>query len=322
MQAAVRVAMRDLRRQMGPDRPIYMVGYSNGAALAVDYTVSVVEGADLPRPAGLVLLSPAIGIRTLAVVARMRTGLSSLPGFGRAAWQQIVQEFDPYKYSSFSFNAAGQTQRLTSGLSRRVERLAGRQADRGLPAGARVPVDGRRDRQGGGRGRRAARASRARPPRTRAVRRESSRRCAGAAGERIPGPLTRKAARDADADLRADGDHECQRRDGPDEGIACRAGIVEPDVATARALPGRGTCSRCRTWRCRSRPTIRCTATCRSATCNHVQLGRVQMHGENGVLAMPDWVLTRQRSNPFHSYMIERIDGFLGPAVVQPTPAG
>ena len=54
----------------------------------------------------------------------------------------------------------------------------------------------------------------------------------------------------------------------------------------------------------------------------HVQLGRVQMHGENGVLAIPDWVLTRQRSNPFHSYMIERIDGFVGPAVAQSPPAG
>jgi len=53
-----------------------------------------------------------------------------------------------------------------------------------------------------------------------------------------------------------------------------------------------------------------------------VQLGRVQMHGENGVLAIPDWVLTRQRSNPFHSYMIERIDGFVGPAAVQTLPAG
>ena len=74
------------------------------------------------------------------------------------------------------------------------------------------------------------------------------------------------------------------------------------------------TCSRCRTSRCLFRPTIRCTDTCRERDAAHVQLGRVQMHGENGVLAIADWVLTRQRSNPFHSYMIERIDGFVGPA--------
>jgi len=50
----------------------------------------------------------------------------------------------------------------------------------------------------------------------------------------------------------------------------------------------------------------------------HVQLGRVSVHGENGVLSIPDWVLTRQRSNPFHSYMIERIDGFLDATAAQP----
>ena len=27
--------------------------------------------------------------------------------------------------------------------------------------------------------------------------------------------------------------------------------------------------------------------------------------------AVPMWALTRQRSNPFHSYLIERIDGFV-----------
>jgi hypothetical protein len=43
---------------------------------------------------------------------------------------------------------------------------------------------------------------------------------------------------------------------------------------------------------------------------HHVHLGNVSMHGENGVLAVPDWVLTRQRSSPFHPYMLERIDGF------------
>ena len=133
MQAAVRLAMRDLRERMGPDRPIYLVGYSNGAALSVDYTLDVLEGADLPRPAGLVLLSPAIAISRLAVIARLRTGLSSVPGFGRAAWQEIVPEFDPYKYSSFSFNAAGQTQRLTSDVAKRIRRLAANGPISGFP---------------------------------------------------------------------------------------------------------------------------------------------------------------------------------------------
>jgi hypothetical protein len=29
------------------------------------------------------------------------------------------------------------------------------------------------------------------------------------------------------------------------------------------------------------------------------------------VLSVPTWTLTRQRSNPFHAYMLERIDAFL-----------
>jgi hypothetical protein len=42
-----------------------------------------------------------------------------------------------------------------------------------------------------------------------------------------------------------------------------------------------------------------------------VQLGRIEVRGENGVLKVPIWALTRQRSNPFHAYLIERIDGFV-----------
>jgi hypothetical protein len=44
---------------------------------------------------------------------------------------------------------------------------------------------------------------------------------------------------------------------------------------------------------------------------NHVQLGNIEIRGENGVLTVPMWALTRQRSNPFHSYLLERIDGFV-----------
>jgi len=45
---------------------------------------------------------------------------------------------------------------------------------------------------------------------------------------------------------------------------------------------------------------------------DHVQLGTVAVRGENGVLRVPMWALTRQRSNPFHAYMLERIDALVG----------
>jgi len=50
------------------------------------------------------------------------------------------------------------------------------------------------------------------------------------------------------------------------------------------------------------------------AATNHVQLGTIAVRGENGVLTVPTWVLTRQRSNPFHAYLTERLDGFLDSA--------
>jgi alpha-beta hydrolase superfamily lysophospholipase len=320
MQAAVRVAMRDLRRQMGPDRPIYMVGYSNGAALAVDYTVSVVEGADLPRPAGLVLLSPAIGIAKVAVVARMRTGLSSLPGFGRAAWQQIVQEFDPYKYSSFSFNAAGQTQRLTSGLSRRVAKLARGKPIDGFPpvlafvstVDATVRAEAVVD----------ALLEHLAPGHHELVLFDVNR-LAGAQAllVRDPGPLTaRLLAMPArtfaltvitNASVETDQMQELRAESGSSSQKSRPLELTWPrDIFSLShvALP--------------FPPDDPLYGYLSERDGKHVHLGRVQMHGENGVLAIPDWVLTRQRSNPFHSYMIERIDGFLGPAIVAPTPAG
>jgi len=320
LQAAVRVAMRDLRRQVGPDLPIYMVGYSNGAALAVDYSVSVVAGADLPMPAGLVLLSPAIGISRLAVVARMRTGISSLPGLGRAAWQQIVQEFDPYKYSSFSFNAAGQTQRLTSGLARRVERLAGSKLIEGFPpvlafqstvdstVRAEAVVDSLLEHLA---------------PGNHELVLFDVNRLAGAQAllVRDPGPLTarllampaRTFALTVITNTSAESDQLMELRAAPAT-LSQTSRPLEltwpPHVfsLTHVALP--------------FPPDDPLYGFLSERNGRHVQLGRVQMHGENGVLAIPDWVLTRLRSNPFHAYMLERVDGLLGPAFVQSPPAG
>ncbi len=133
LEAATRLAMHDLRAALGESKPIHMIGYSNGAALAVSYALDARTDATLPRPAGLVLISPAIGITRLAAIGRIRTGLSDLQGFGRAAWQLIEAEVDPYKYQSFSFNAAGVTQRLTSRLTRRIAAIASKGPVRDVP---------------------------------------------------------------------------------------------------------------------------------------------------------------------------------------------
>ncbi len=49
-----------------------------------------------------------------------------------------------------------------------------------------------------------------------------------------------------------------------------------------------------------------------------MELGRIEVRGENGVLTLPMWALTRQRSNPFHAYLIERLDAFVAGDDLQP----
>jgi hypothetical protein len=50
----------------------------------------------------------------------------------------------------------------------------------------------------------------------------------------------------------------------------------------------------------------------------HVQLGRLEARGENGVLAIPTWMLTRLRSNPFYAFVSGRVQAFVAP---DPPPA-
>ncbi len=112
MDAAVRLAMIHLREQAG-DRPLYMVGYSNGAPLSIHYTLSALQDPDLPMTDRLVLISPAIGISELAVFAVWQERLGRLLGLRKLAWNAILPEYDPYKYQSFAVNAATLARRLT-----------------------------------------------------------------------------------------------------------------------------------------------------------------------------------------------------------------
>jgi alpha-beta hydrolase superfamily lysophospholipase len=123
--AAVRVAMTSMRARLGPDLPLYLVGYSNGAALAVDYSLAVLEGEQLPPADGLVLLSPAIEAPGLAAYAIWQARFSRLSGLEKLGWTEIQAEFDPYKYNSFTVNAGDQSYQLTQNIATRIQRLSG-----------------------------------------------------------------------------------------------------------------------------------------------------------------------------------------------------
>jgi alpha-beta hydrolase superfamily lysophospholipase len=110
--AATRLAVREARRQV-PDGPLYLVGYSNGGALALRYSLAALEDESLAMPQRLVLISPMIGVTSYARYAGLAALPAVLPAFAKSAWMNVLPEFNPFKYNSFPVQAARQTYELT-----------------------------------------------------------------------------------------------------------------------------------------------------------------------------------------------------------------
>jgi len=124
MAAAVRLATRHLRGTIG-DKPLYLVGYSNGGALAVEYALASLRDASLPRVSGVILLSPGIGISGAAALAVWQRRLGHLLGLEKLAWNSILPEYDPFKYNSFTVNAGDLAHRITVHIQGQLDRLKG-----------------------------------------------------------------------------------------------------------------------------------------------------------------------------------------------------
>ena len=112
MAAAVKLAVQHLDARH-PDTPLHIVGYSNGAALAVHYALTALDETELPAVDRLVLISPQIGVTKAAVLAIWQARLGSLLGMEKLAWNSIEPEYDPYKYGSFAINAGDVSYRIT-----------------------------------------------------------------------------------------------------------------------------------------------------------------------------------------------------------------
>jgi alpha-beta hydrolase superfamily lysophospholipase len=122
--AATRLAVREARGRIGPSKPLHIVGFSNGGALAVKYALDAIEDPRLPRITHLTLVSPMIGITAFARFAGLAALPALLPRFAKAAWLGIVPEFNPFKYNSFPVNGARQSHRLTIVLQQQIQRHA------------------------------------------------------------------------------------------------------------------------------------------------------------------------------------------------------
>jgi len=124
MAAAVRLASRHVRDTVG-DKPFYIVGYSNGGALAVEYALLTLDDASLPQPSGVVLLSPEIGVSGAAAFAVWQARLGHLLGLEKLAWNSVLPEYDPFKYGSFSINAGDLAYRITMNIQKRLTAMQG-----------------------------------------------------------------------------------------------------------------------------------------------------------------------------------------------------
>jgi alpha-beta hydrolase superfamily lysophospholipase len=117
--AATRMAVREARRRVPAPLPLQLVGFSNGGALAMKYSLDALGDPHLARADRIVLIGPMIGITAMARFAGIAGWPSILPAFAKAAWLSIIPEFNPFKYNSFPVNGAVQSHLLTRVLQRR-----------------------------------------------------------------------------------------------------------------------------------------------------------------------------------------------------------
>lgn len=122
--AAVRVAVKGMRTKASADSPLIIVGYSNGGALAVDYAATALDDPDLPVPDRLILMSPMIGISSLARLTEFHSIVGRISGLEKVGWQSVNAEVDPFKYSSWPMNASVQAFHMTKRLERKLRRLS------------------------------------------------------------------------------------------------------------------------------------------------------------------------------------------------------
>lgn len=119
-EAATRLGVREAMRA-APGKPIHLVGYSNGGALAVGHALDALENPALGQPQQIVLVSPMIGLTRFARF----TGLAGLPAifpaFVNAAWLDVIPEYNPFKYNSFPVKAGAEAHRLTNALAQKFE---------------------------------------------------------------------------------------------------------------------------------------------------------------------------------------------------------
>ncbi|MEA3491950.1 MAG: alpha/beta fold hydrolase [Campylobacterota bacterium] len=122
MARAIEIGMHHLKKKLG-DRPLYIMGYSTGAPLALNYTMKALYDEKLALPSGLLFYSPAIGVTPAASLAVWQGRIGHLLGIDKLAWNSITPEYDPFKYGSFAVNAGDQVYRIAKEVREQMHQL-------------------------------------------------------------------------------------------------------------------------------------------------------------------------------------------------------
>lgn len=125
--------MQHVADKIGPGKPVYMGGYSTGAAVSVDYALDAALDADMVRPERLFLYSPAIAVTPFARFGSWDEALASISYFEKLSWMSIETEYDPYKYNSFPKNGGYLSYAFSERVMRKLETVLARKPD-AIPA--------------------------------------------------------------------------------------------------------------------------------------------------------------------------------------------
>lgn len=97
------------------------------------YALDALQDKRLRMPQQIVLISPMIGITRFARFSGLAGWPAIFPAFAKAAWLDIVPEYNPFKYNSFPVNGARQSWRLTRALQQELQQAVRDNRLAGLP---------------------------------------------------------------------------------------------------------------------------------------------------------------------------------------------
>jgi len=131
--AIARSGAKHVADRVGPDLPLYMGGYSTGAALSLDYTLDALFDDSMRVPDRLFLYSPSVAVTPLARLTRWDLALATIPYFEKMAWLSIGLEYDPYKYNSFPAKGGYLAFALSVKIAKKLARVRKSQGTMHLP---------------------------------------------------------------------------------------------------------------------------------------------------------------------------------------------